>query len=100
MPSVPPAQMMPAANEWLYRTFSMAGKARRPISVTTAPTMPVAVANRPQVMSAATPMEPGRFFEATLRVLNSRSTMLARSTIYPMNRKSGMAVRTSLAMTE
>ena len=31
--------------------------------MTTAPTMPVAVANSPQVISAATPIEPG-----TLRV--------------------------------
>ena len=42
----------------------MAGKASKPISVTTAPTMPVAVANIAQVRSAATAMAPGRFAAA------------------------------------
>ena len=37
----------------------MAGNASRPISVTTAPTMPVAVANSAQVISVATASEPG-----------------------------------------
>ena len=49
--------------------------------MTTAPTMPVAVAKSAQVTSAATPIEPGMFFEATLSVPKSRSTMLARSTM-------------------
>ena len=42
----------------------MAGKASMPINVTTAPIMPVAVANMAQVASAATAMEPGMRREA------------------------------------
>jgi hypothetical protein len=42
--------------------------------------MPVAVANSAQVISAATPIEPGMFFEAMFSVENSLSTMFARST--------------------
>lgn len=37
----------------------MAGSASRPIKVTTAPTMPVAVAKMAQVTSVATASEPG-----------------------------------------
>ena len=59
----------------------MAGSASRPISVTTAPTMPVAVANSVQVTSAATAIEPGTRRVAMNSVVNSRSTMLARSTM-------------------
>ena len=59
MPSVPPAQMTPVAKRTSYLAFSIAGSASRPISVTTAPTMPVAVANSVQVTSAATASEPG-----------------------------------------
>ena len=81
MPSVPPAQMIPLAKDGSYRALSIAGSASRPISVTTAPTIPVAVAKSAQVMSAATPIEPGMFLAATLSVENSRSTMFDRSTI-------------------
>jgi hypothetical protein len=59
----------------------MAGKANSPISVTTAPMMPEAVANSAQVASAAIAIEPGMFRAATCSVTNSRSTRLARSTI-------------------
>jgi hypothetical protein len=43
--------------------------------------MPVAVANSAQVISAATAIDPGNRRLATLSVSNSRSTILARSTI-------------------
>ena len=46
------------------------------------------------------PVEPGRRRAAMKIVWKSRSTMLARSTTYPMNRNSGTAVSTSFAMTE
>ena len=59
MPSVPPAAITPADRRWSYPALSIAGKASRPISVTTAPTMPVAVANSAQVTSAAIAIAPG-----------------------------------------
>jgi len=43
--------------------------------------MPVAVANMAQVASAATAIEPGTFLNATCRLWNRRSRMLARSII-------------------
>ena len=58
----------------------MAGKASRPISVTTAPTMPVAVAKIAQVTMVATASEPGTRAMARCRLLNSFSIRLARST--------------------
>ena len=51
------------------------------MSVTTAPTMPVAVANRAQVISAATASEAGTPRAATWIERNSWSRMLARSTM-------------------
>ena len=58
----------------------MAGSASSPISVTTAPTMPVAVAKMAQVTSVATASEPGTRAMARCRLLNSFSIRLARST--------------------
>ncbi|CFW16053.1 Uncharacterised protein [Bordetella pertussis] len=54
--------------------------ASRPISVTTAPTMPVAVAKMAQVIRVATPSAPGRRASARCMERNSRSIRLARST--------------------
>ena len=53
---------------------------QQPISVTTAPTMPVAVANTAQVTSVATASEPGTRAIARCRLRNSFSIRLARST--------------------
>ena len=61
MPSVPPAQITPDANSLLYLAAAIAGKASNPISVTTAPTMPDAVENTVQVISAAIAIDPGKF---------------------------------------
>ena len=58
----------------------MAGKANSPISVTTAPMMPDAVANSAQVASAAIAIEPGMCRAAIWSVKNNRSTRFARST--------------------
>jgi hypothetical protein len=58
----------------------MAGSASRPISVTTAPTMPVAVAKMAQVTSVAMASDPGSRAMARCRLLNSCSIRLARST--------------------
>ena len=50
------------------------------MSVTTAPTMPVAVAKIAQVTMVATASEPGTRESARCRLLNSRSISAARST--------------------
>ncbi len=70
------------------------------MSVTTAPIMPTAVANNAQVTNAATAMDAGTRVAAMFKLKKSRSTMLARSTMYPMNRKRGTATNTSLLITE
>ena len=74
----------------------MAGSASRPIRVTTAPTMPVAVANTAQVTSVATASAPGTRASARWIERNSFSIRLARSTMYPMKTNRGIAIRTSL----
>jgi hypothetical protein len=79
---------------------SIAGNARSPISVTTAPTIPVAVAKTAQVMSVATASEAGSRDKDRCRLRNSMSMMLARSTMYPMNTNSGMAMSTSFVITQ
>ena len=80
MPRHPPAVIAPAAILTSYFAFSMAGKAKRPISVTTAPTIPVAVAKMAQVTMVATASEPGTRAMARCKLLNSFSIKLARST--------------------
>ena len=57
----------------------MAGKASRPISVTTAPTMPVAVAKIAQVARVAMASEPGNAPMASWIEWNSLSRMFALS---------------------
>ncbi len=99
MPRQPPAVMAPAATLMLYPPFSMAGIASRPISVTTAPTMPVAVAKTAHVTMVATASEPGTRAIARCRLLKSFSIRLARSTRYPMKTNSGIAISTSFDMT-
>ena len=47
--------------------------------MTTAPTMPVAVANSAQVTSAAIAIAPGTRLKATCRLRNSLSRMFERS---------------------
>ncbi|MNK97879.1 hypothetical protein D3C87_1182270 [compost metagenome] len=80
MPRHPPAVTAPAEIDVLYPARSMAGNASSPISVTTAPTMPVAVANTAQVISVATASEPGIHASARCRLRNSFSIRFARST--------------------
>jgi len=57
----------------------MAGNASKPMSVTTAPTMPVAVAKIAQVTMVATAKEPGTRAMARCMLLNNFSIKLARS---------------------
>ena len=78
----------------------MAGNASNPISVTTAPTMPVAVAKIAQVASVAIASAAGIGPAASCSDLNSRSRIFARSITYPMNTKSGIEIRTSFVITE
>src|SRR5690606_42111332 len=59
MPTQPPAVMAPADSLTLYPALSMAGSASNPMRVTTAPTIPVAVANTAQVTMVATAIDPG-----------------------------------------
>ena len=80
MPRQPPAVMAPAEILTSYPAFSIWGKANRPIKVTTAPTMPVAVANTAQVNSVATAKDPGTRAIARCSERNSFSIRLARST--------------------
>ncbi len=46
IPSVPPAQIVPALKPVSYPAFRMTGADIKPIMVTEAPTIPVAAANR------------------------------------------------------
>ncbi len=99
MPRQPPAVIAPAAPLMLYPPLSIAGSASRPISVTQAPTIPVAVAKIEQVTIVATASAPGTRAVARCRLWNSLSMSFARSTRYPMNRNSGIAISTSFDMT-
>ena len=66
MPRQPPAVMAPAESLTSYPARSIAGSASRPINVTTAPTMPVAVANTAQVTMVATASEAGHVLHGEL----------------------------------
>ena len=99
IPKHPPEQIIPDANFLSYPAFIMAGQARSPIKVTTAPMIPVAVENKAQVISAATAIEAGSLCEANLIAKNNFATIPALSTKYPINRKRGTAVNTLLSMT-
>src|SRR5690606_36630490 len=80
IPRQPPAVITPADSLTSYPALSIAGKASRPMSVTTAPTIPVAVANTAQVITVATASEPGILAITKCRLLNSFSIRFARST--------------------
>jgi hypothetical protein len=80
IPRQPPAVMEPAEICTLYPARSICGKASSPISVTTAPTMPVAVAKIAQVTMVATASEPGTRARARCSARNSLSISCARST--------------------
>ena len=77
----PAATMIPLLKEGLYPRRIMAGMARRPSSVTEAPTIPVAVANSVPVTSVATPTAPGMAPITSCTLRKSLSRMPARSTI-------------------
>jgi hypothetical protein len=79
MPRVPPAVTAPAASRVLYPALSIAGNASRPMSVTTAPMMPVAQAKIAQVTTVETANDPGMRAVARCRLWNSRPIRLARS---------------------
>ena len=60
IPKHPPEQITPEANFLSYPALIIAGHARSPINVTTAPIIPVAVENKAQVTSAATAIDAGK----------------------------------------
>ena len=82
-----------------YPALTIAGQANRPINVTTAPIIPVAVENNAHVISAATAIDAGNPCEANLIAKNNLETIPALSTRYPINKKSGTAVKTVLSIT-
>ena len=99
IPKQPPEQITPDANFLSYPALIIAGQARSPIKVTTAPIIPVAVENKAQVTNAATAIEAGSLCEANLIAKNNLETIPALSTRYPINKKSGTAVKTVLSIT-
>ena len=80
IPRQPPEQIIPDANFLSYPAFTIAGQAKSPIKVTTAPIIPVAVENNVQVMSAATAIEAGSLWDANLIAKNNFATIPALST--------------------
>ena len=94
IPKHPPEHITPDANFLSYPALIIAGQANKPIKVTTAPIIPVAVENNVQVIKAATAIEAGSLCEANLIAKNNFATIPALSTKYPINKKSGTAVKT------
>ena len=80
IPKQPPEQITPDANFLSYPALIIAGQARSPIKVTTAPIIPVAVENKAQVTSAATAIDAGKRWEANLIAKNNFATIPALST--------------------
>ena len=80
IPKHPPAQIIPDANFLSYPALTIAGQAKSPIKVTTAPMIPVAVENNVQVIKAATAIEAGSLCEANLIAKNNFATIPALST--------------------
>ena len=80
IPKQPPEQITPDANFLSYPALIIAGHANRPIKVTTAPIIPVAVENNAQVTKAATAMDAGNLCDASLIAKNNLDTIPARST--------------------
>ena len=80
IPKHPPAQITPDANFLSYPAFTIAGHASKPINVTTAPIIPVAVENKVQVINAATAIEAGNLWAANLIAKNNFATIPALST--------------------
>ena len=99
IPRHPPEHITPDANFLSYPALIIAGQAKSPIKVTTAPMIPVAVENRAQVIKAATAMEAGSPCDAKRIAKNSLETIPALSTRYPINKNKGTAVRTVLSIT-
>ena len=80
IPKQPPEQITPDANFLSYPALIIAGQARSPIKVTTAPIIPVAVENKAQVTSAATAIDAGSRCDANLIAKNNFATIPALST--------------------
>ena len=98
IPKHPPEQITPEANFLSYPAFTIAGQARSPINVTTAPIIPVAVENSAHVTNAATAIDAGNPCKANLIAKNNLETIPALSTKYPINKNKGTAVKTLLSI--
>ena len=94
MPSVPPAQIVPAESPVSYPDFFMTGAAINPMIVTEAPTIPVAAANSVAVKMVAMYREPRRRPEMSCTALKRRSISPALSRTQPMKVKRATAART------
>ena len=81
MPKQPPAAIDPVASFLSYPAFNIGFKTSNPISVTTAPIIPVAAAKIAQVATVATARAPGTPFIATSKLLKSLSIIPDLSTI-------------------
>ena len=99
IPRHPPEQITPDANFLSYPALIIAGHAKSPINVTTAPIIPVAVENKAQVINAATAIDAGNPWDANRIAKNNLETIPALSTRYPINKNRGTAVRTVLSIT-
>ncbi len=94
MPSVPPAQIVPAESPVSYPLFFMTGAAINPMIVTEAPTIPVAAAKSVAVKMVAMYMEPLRRPEMSCTAWNRRSMSPALSRTQPMKVNRATAART------
>ncbi len=94
MPSVPPAQIVPADIRTSYFERSIAGAAISAMIVTAAPTMPVAAANNVAVKIVAMNSAPCTRPNSSCTARKSRVIRPALSSRYPMNVNSATAAST------
>ena len=93
VPSDPPAQTVPAARSLRYPAPSIAGTAMMPTTISTAPTTPDEAAKIPHMTMVVIASPPRSGPNQILIASNSLAAMPARSSIAPMNTKSGIAAR-------
>ena len=95
IPRHPPAVITPAERAVSYLAFIIAGAARRPITVTDAPIIPVAVAKTVAVRRTPRYKEPLIDEKINWNDLNRRSIRPACSSICPIKTNKGTAASTS-----
>ena len=97
-PSVPAAQIVPVETAGSYPRRNMVGREMRPMVTTVAPTMPVLAAIIAPTITTAMPRPPGVPRINWARDCSNWSASFDRSSITPMNTKTGTAIRVSLVM--